>query len=153
MKVFLKEDVRNLGLAGTIVHVADGYARNFLFPRGLAEPADKNAETQAKNKLSAEEFRKAGELAAAQELAKRLGDAAVELSASAGEDGKLYGSITSAHIVKALQDKYGIALDKRKVLLEAPIRAYGAYTLEVKLAAGVAAELKVSVVAADGGKK
>ena len=102
MKVFLKQDVKNLGKAGTIVNVSDGYARNFLFARGLAVEADKNAQSQAKNKESAEAYRKEQELAAAKELAAKVEAVTVKISASAGADGKLYGSVTASHIADAL---------------------------------------------------
>ncbi len=145
MKVFLKEDVRNLGKAGTIVNVSDGYARNFLFARGLAVEADKNAESQAKNKQSAEAFRRAQELAAARELAAKIEAAEVKISATAGADGKLYGSVTAAHIADALKEQKGIEVDKRKIVLDAPIRTFGKCRLDVKLYQGVVAKLSVTV--------
>lgn len=145
MKVFLKEDVRNLGKAGTIVNVSDGYARNFLFKRGLAVEADKNAESQAKNKQSAEAFRKEQELSAARELAAKIERVTVKISASAGADGKLYGSVTAAHIADALKEQASLDVDKRKIVLDAPIRTFGALKLDVKLYPGVVAKLSVSV--------
>lgn len=145
MKVFLKEDVRNLGKAGTIVNVSDGYARNFLFARGLAVEADKNAESQAKNKQSAEAFRIEQEKKAARALAEQLESAGVKIHATAGADGKLYGSVTAAHIADALKEQAGLAIDKRKIVLDAPIRSFGTTKLDVKLYAGITAKLTVTV--------
>lgn len=146
MKVFLKQDVKNLGKAGTIVNVSDGYARNFLFARGLAVEADKNAESQAKNKQSAEAYRREQELAAARALAEKIAAVKVSITASAGSDGKLYGSVTAAHIADALKQQTGIEVDKRKIVLEAPIRTFGHSILDVKLCSGVTAKLTVAVV-------
>lgn len=145
MKVFLKQDVKNLGKAGTIVNVSDGYARNFLFARGLAVEADKNAQSQAKNKESAEAFRREQELAAARALAEQLAKTPVTIQASAGADGKLYGSVTASHIADALKAQAKIELDKRKIVLDAPIRTFGTSILDVKLCAGVTAKLTVKV--------
>ncbi len=145
MKVFLKKDVRNVGLAGTIAEVSDGYARNYLIARGLAVEADRNAEAQAKNKQSAEAFKRSVELAGAKELKEKLERIDLRLTASSGADGKLYGSITAAHIAEELQKVSGIELDKRKIELSAPIRAIGEYPLTVRLYPGVTADLKVTV--------
>ncbi|MBR6530798.1 MAG: 50S ribosomal protein L9 [Clostridia bacterium] len=145
MKVFLKQDVKNLGKAGTIVNVSDGYARNFLFARGLAVEADKNAQSQAKNKESAEAYRREQELAAAKELAAKIAGVKVSIKASAGADGKLYGSVTAAHIADALKEQTKIEVDKRKIVLDAPIRTFGTSVLDVKLTSGVVAKLTVSV--------
>lgn len=145
MKVFLKQDVKNLGKAGTIVNVSDGYARNFLFARGLAVEADKNAQSQAKNKESAEAYRREQELAAARALAEKLSSAIVTIRQSAGADGKLYGSVTAAHISDALKEQTGIEVDKRKIVLSAPIRTFGSSILDVKLCAGVTAKVTVKV--------
>ena len=145
MKVFLKADVRNVGAAGTIVEVADGYARNFLLARGLAVPADRNAEAQAKNKQSAEAFKKSVELAEANKLKEKLETLHLVFTATSGADGKLYGSITAAHIADELLQKEHIELDKRKIELSSPIRATGDYELIVRLAQGVTAKLKLTV--------
>ena len=145
MKVFLKQYVKNLGKAGTIVNVSDGYARNFLFARGLAVEADKNAQSQAKNKESAEAYRREQELAAARALAEKLSSAIVTIRQSAGADGKLYGSVTAAHISDALKEQTGIEVDKRKIVLSAPIRTFGSSILDVKLCAGVTAKVTVKV--------
>ncbi|MBQ2731113.1 MAG: 50S ribosomal protein L9 [Clostridia bacterium] len=145
MKVFLKQDVKNLGKAGTIVNVSDGYARNFLFARGLAVEADKNAQSQAKNKESAEAYRKEQELAAAKELAAKVEAVTVKISASAGADGKLYGSVTASHIADALASQAKLSVDKRKIVLDAPIRTFGTSRLDVKLYPGVTAKLTVVV--------
>lgn len=145
MKVFLKQDVKNVGKAGTIVNVSDGYARNFLFARGLAVEADKNAQSQAKNKESAEAYRREQELAAARALAEKISAAKVKISASAGADGKLYGSVTTSHIADALKAQTGIEVDKRKIVLEENIRTFGTTVMDVKLCPGVTAKLTVAV--------
>ncbi|MEA4831318.1 50S ribosomal protein L9 [bioreactor metagenome] len=145
MKVFLKEDVKSLGKKGDIVNVSDGYARNFLFPRGIAAIADAKAENEHKAKAESEKFRLAAELDEAKGTAKKLESLTVKLVASAGADGKLYGSITNSKVSEALAQQYGIYIERRKIAVDEPIKAYGAYKLEVKLYPGVGASLNILV--------
>ena len=145
MKVFLKQDVKNLGKAGTIVNVSDGYARNFLFARGLAVEADKNAQSQAKNKESAEAYRREQELAAARALAEKLSSAIVTIRQSAGADGKLYGSVTNDQIATALKAQHGVEVDRRKLEQEEPIKSAGQSFVTLKLYPGISTRMIVHV--------
>lgn len=133
MKVLLLADVKGKGRKDQIVNVSDGYARNFLFPKKLAVEADAKALADAKNKEEAKEYKIEQDKAAARELATKLEGVVVKIKATAGADGRLYGSITTADIAAALQEQAGIQLDKRKIVADGAIKAYGSYTLTVKL--------------------
>ena len=133
MKVMLLQDVKGQGKKDQIVNVSDGYARNFLFPRKLAVEADAKAMADAKNKEAAKQFKIEQDKAAARDVAARLEAVQVKIKATAGADGRLYGSITTADVADALKEQAGIELDKRRIVSEAPIKAFGSYTLEAKL--------------------
>ncbi len=147
MKVILKEDVEKLGKAGVVVDVADGYGRNFLIPRKLAVEAtgkhlkalehEKRVVVEHQQKLRKE----------AEALARRIAETSVTLTHQAGEEGKLFGAVTSREIAEALA-REGIAVEKRHVLLEEPIKQLGEYRVPVKLHSEVTAELQVWVVKA-----
>lgn len=145
MKVILLQDVKAQGKKDQIINVSDGYAKNFLFPKGLAKPADAQSLNDIKNKKAAEEHRIAVEHAEAKATAERLESIMLKIPASSGADGKLYGSITSKDIVEALAAQAGITLDKRKILSDEPIRTYGAYTREVKLFQDVVGKIHLTV--------
>ena len=132
MKVMLLKDVKGQGKKDEIVNVSDGYARNFLFPRKLAIEADAKALADAKNKEDAKNFKIEQEKAAARAIAEKLCGVTVKIKATAGADGRLYGSITTADIAKALKEQ-GIEIDKRKIVADGAIKAFGSYTLDVKL--------------------
>ncbi|HEU4570912.1 MAG TPA: 50S ribosomal protein L9 [Gemmatimonadales bacterium] len=144
MEVILREDVQALGKAGQVVKVKDGYARNFLFPRNLAYEATEGN----KKRIAAEQAARAGKLAAekaaAEELAGRLAGARVTLTAKAGEEGKLFGSIGGADIAEALAHQ-GFVVDKRRVDLGHPIKTTGEHTVSVKLHPEVTAQVRVTV--------
>lgn len=145
MKVILKEDVKNLGLAGSIVNVADGYARNFLIPRNLAvEASTKNVKALEQERKRIEEAaRKAKEMA--QEISKRLSSITLQIKAKAGEEGKLFGSITNADISEALK-KEGFDIDKRRIVLEEPIKRLGSYTVNVKLHQEMTVPVNINII-------
>lgn len=145
MKVILKEDVKNLGLAGSIVNVADGYARNFLIPRNLAvEASTKNVKALEQERKRIEEAaRKAKEMA--QEISKRLSSITLQIKAKAGEEGKLFGSITNADISEALK-KEGFDVDKRRIVLEEPIKRLGSYTVNVKLHQEMTVPVNINII-------
>jgi len=147
VKVVLREDVESLGNKGDLVDVADGYARNYLVPRGLALKATKGVVAQAEAMRRNREARDVRDRGAAQELAARLTSSPVQVKARAGDGGKLFGSITSADIVAAVQAATGVELDRRKVSLGEPIRELGDAEVPVKLHADVDVVLAVSVVA------
>ncbi len=133
MKVLLLADVKGKGKKDQIVNVSDGYARNFLFPKKLAVAADAKAMADAKNKEDARLFKIEQDKAAAREIAAKLEAAVVKIKASAGADGRLYGSITTQDIADALKEQASIEVDKRKIVSDGAIKAFGSYTLDVKL--------------------
>ena len=129
----LLKDVKGQGKKDEIVNVSDGYARNFLFPRKLAIEADAKALADAKNKEDAKKFKIEQDKAAAREIAEKLQGVTVKIKATAGADGRLYGSITTADVAEALKEQSGIEVDKRKIQQNGAIKAFGTYTLDVKL--------------------
>ncbi len=133
MKVMLLQDVKWQGKKDQIINVSDGYARNFLFPKKLAIEADAKALADAKNKEAAKQYKIEQDKAFAREIASKLEGIQVKIKATAGADGRLYGSITTADVAAALKEQAGIELDKRKIVSDSPIKAFGGYTLEVKL--------------------
>lgn len=144
MRVVLKQDVKGLGKRGEIVNVSDGYARNFLFPKGLAGTADAKAENELKNQISSKEYKEKVALEEAQALKKKLEGLEVHAKATAGADGKIYGSVTNARVSELLEEQHGVKVDKRKISMEA-IKNYGTFHVDVKLHTGVNASLKVVV--------
>lgn len=144
MKVVLLQDVKGLGKKGELVNTSDGYARNFLFPRKLAGQADSQALAELKNKESAEKHKLETEIAAAKETAAKLEGRTIKLSAKAGANGKLFGSVTSKDVAKAISDELKIDVDKKKVEVE-DIKSFGVYPVEVKVYNGISASLYVSV--------
>ncbi len=145
MKVVLTQDVKGQGKKNDIIEVSDGYARNFLFPRKLAIVADAKAINDVKNKKSSEQHKIDVEKASARELASKLEDIKVVISAEAGKDGRFYGAVTSKDISEALKAQTKIEIDKRKIELDAPIKAFGTYIVEVKLYSGISGKLNVQV--------
>ncbi len=145
MKVLLLADVKGKGKKDQIVNVSDGYARNFLFPKKLAVEADAKALADAKSKEEAKEYKIEQDKAAARELAAKLEGTVVKIKATAGADGRLYGSITTADIAQALQEQSGIQIDKRKIVADGAIKAYGSYTLTVKLYPEIQGKLNLVV--------
>ncbi len=145
MKVILKADVKGSGKAGDLVNVSDGYAKNFLFKKGLAAPATAQNLSEKKAKDEAAEHRLAEELAQAEKTAERLEGKTINLTAKAGSAGRLFGSVTAKEIAKAVSQGFGIPLDKRKISLESDIKAFGVYNFTVKLHTKVSANMKVSV--------
>ena len=145
MKVLLLADVKGQGKKDQIVEVSDGYARNFLFPKKLAVVADAKVMSEAKSKEEAKQFRLKEEKAAAKALAEKLAALTVKITASSGGDGRLYGSITSKDIAEKLKEQHKIEIDKRKLVLQDNIKAYGTYEVEVKVYPEISAKLKVTV--------
>ena len=144
MKVVLKQDVKGQGKAGQLVNVSDGSARNFLFPRQLAVPADAQAMNELRTKEEAAQYHARVEKEAALESAAKLKDATVKISAKAGSSGRLFGAVTTKEVAEALNKQFGIQVDKRKIAMD-DIKAYGTYAAEIKLHAGVVAKFSVTV--------
>ena len=145
MKVVLLQDVKGQGKKDDIVNVPDGYARNFLFPRKLAAEADKKVLNDIKNKEAAKARRIELEKAAARETAEKLQSLLVKIPIQSGADGKLYGSVTTKDIAEALLAQHGVEVDRRKIVLDNPIKAYGTYTVDIKLYPEIAGKLNVLV--------
>lgn len=148
MEVILREDVLHLGHIGDIVKVRPGYARNYLLPRGLATVADKrNLRVLEHEKRIVDEKRKRA-MSAAEQLAKKIASTAVSITARAGDEGKLFGSVTNIDIERALGDA-GLTIERRRIRLDEPIKALGDYKVPISLSAGVQAEVTVTVVRLD----
>ena len=147
MKIVLRADVDNLGKKGDMVEVADGYARNFLVPKGLALKASRGAEKQAESMRRNRDAHDRREREAAEAVASQLSGRTVTVLARAGEGGKLFGSVTAADIADAVQRDLGVEIDRRKLGLDEPLKELGTTELPVKLHADVVAVVTVEVAA------
>lgn len=145
MKVILKQDVKGLGKKESMVEVSDGYARNFLFPRSLAVEASSSNINIMNTKKEAEKAKSDREIAKAKELAEKINSTTVVLKAKAGENGKLFGSITSKDIADNLKANFKLDVDKKKIHLEDSLKSLGTTEVDVKLHAGIIAKLKVKI--------
>ena len=147
MNVILRKDIAGVGMRGDIVTVADGHARNYLLPRGLAFVATDGAIAQAEKMRRARDAREAADREAARNLAESLGAKAVTVKAKAGKEGRLFGSVTTSDIAAAISAQAGVAIDRKAIVADA-IRTTGSHTVSVRLHADVECTVKVSVVAA-----
>lgn len=147
MKVVLRSDVESLGKKGDLLEVANGYARNYLVPRGLAIVATKGVVAQSAAMRRNREVRDSRDREAAQALAARLTATGVEIKARAGEGGKLFGSVTSADVAAALAALTGVELDRRKIELAEPLKALGSAEATVRLHPEVVVAIAIEVVA------
>ena len=145
MKVVLKTDVKGTGKKDEMVEVSDGYARNFLLPRGLAVAANAAAVNEVRTKESAKRHHAEVELADAQATAKKIGGMTVTVKAKAGQGGRLFGAVTGKDIAEAVNKAAGVSIDKRKVVLDADIKNYGQYEVEIKVYPSVTAKVTVVV--------
>ena len=145
MQVILLQDVKGTGKKGELVNVSDGYARNFLFPRKLAKEADAQALTELRNAEQSRLHKIAVETAQAEENKKKLEGQILNMTAKAGQGGRLFGSVTSKEIANEIKQRYGLDVDKRKIVLDSDIKAFGTYNCEVKLYTGISANIKVKV--------
>ena len=148
MKIVLRDDVENLGHKGDVVDVADGYARNYLVPRGLAMKATKGVVAQAEAMRRNRSAKEARDVEAAQTQAAQLEGARIEIPARAGEGGKLFGSVTATDVADAIQAQRGIEVDRRRVGLDEPVKELSEVDVEVKLHTDVTVTVTVAVVAA-----
>lgn len=144
MQVILKTDIKGLGKKGEKVSVSDGYARNYLIPRSLAAELNAQLITELKNKENAEAHKAAEELARARQYADELNGKTIKMTAKGGQNGKLFGSVTSKEIAAEIKAEYGIDIDKRKITVE-DIKAFGTYNAEIKIHPSVTASLYVVV--------
>ena len=146
MKVILKQDIKGVGKKDQIVNATDGYARNFLFPRNLAVPADSGNMNNLKAKNESMAYRKGEDLKEAKELAEKMKSITVKISVKAGDNGRLFGAVTSKEIAEALKNDFNIIVDKKKVLLTESIKSPGVTKVEIKLNEGVMAKVSVMVI-------
>ena len=146
MKVILKQDIKNVGKKDEIINAADGYARNFLFPKGLAVPADNTNLNELKLKKKSVANQKAKDLENSKKLAEELKTKTVTIEVKAGENGKLFGGVTSKEISTALKEQLNVDIDKKKILTDI-IKQEGLYRVDLKLLEGVTATVKVHVKA------
>ncbi len=144
MKVVLKQDVKGLGKKGELVNASDGYARNFLFPKNLAVEANAQNMTELKNREQAAKYKIETETAEAKKNAERISGKTIAITAKAGQNGKLFGSVTAKEIAEKIEKDFGIKTDKRKITVE-DIKQFGTYEFEIKLYTGVSAKLFVRV--------
>jgi large subunit ribosomal protein L9 len=147
MKIVLRTDVDQVGKKGDIIDVADGYARNFLVPKGLAFRATEGVEAQATAMRRGRDLRDATDRSAAEEVAKTLVARTVTIVARAGAEGKLFGSVTTTEIAEAVATQTGIEIDRRKLHLTEPIKALGTHLVPAKLHADVEFPITVEIVA------
>ena len=147
MKVILKADVKSLGKKGDLVNASDGYARNFLFPKGLAVEANATAMNDFNNKESAKKFHKSEEIKAANEVKEKLDGKTYAFTAKAGANGKIFGSVTAKDVAEKVNADLGTSIDKRKIYMQ-DIKAFGTVQAEVKVYQGIVAKIFVKVTEA-----
>ncbi|MDD3878875.1 MAG: 50S ribosomal protein L9 [Syntrophomonas sp.] len=147
MKVILKQDVKNLGKAGEIKEVSDGYARNFLIPRGFVEEATKDKVKENEEKRLKLQRKMDKELSDAEKIKDKLQGKSITVKARAGGVDRLFGAVTSREISEVLQQELGVAIDKKKIELPNPIKQLGEYKVKVKVYPSMQAEIKVIVAA------
>lgn len=145
MKVILTQDVKAQGKKGQIIEVSDGYAKNFLLKKGLAIEATAQALNDLKGKEAAKQHQIEVDRRNAKDIAQKLTAISVKIKGTAGADGRFYGSITAKDIAQALQEQHGIEIDRRKLQLDAPIKAFGSYSIEIKLYPEVTGKVQLVV--------
>ena len=145
MQLILKKDVQNIGEVGDIVNVKDGYARNYLFPKNLAVPADAQNMNVLNAKKASEQHKKDLECEEAKKVQEKMKNIVLKITTKAGENGKTFGSITSKEIAETLEKQFKIKVDKKKIMLPEQIKTLGTYVVDIKLYEGVVGKLTVSV--------
>lgn len=147
MKVILMSDVKALGSRGAVVDVAEGYANNFLLPRGLAAEASKGAMAQLEQQNKAKAKRDAEDLASAKEIADKIEAHAFRVEAKAGGNGKLFGAVTNANVADAIHAALGVEIDRHKIEVPDNIKSLGSYPVEIRLGKNIVAKTTVKVIA------
>lgn len=142
MKVILKQDVKGLGKKDEIINASDGYAKNYLIPRGIAVEATTGNLNETKNKQQAQVEKKKRELEIAKDFATQLNNKTVVIKAKAGESGKLFGAISNKDVADAIKAQFKIDIDKKKIVMD-PIKAVGEHTAEIRIYTGVVAKITV----------
>ena len=147
MKVILLDNIKGVGKKDQIINANDGYARNYLFPKKLAVEANKENLAKLKSKQNSEAHKKDLEKQKAEELKQKLSKIELRINVKAGENGKIFGSITSKEVSAELKKQYNIEIDKKKIILKEPIKELGAFTLDIKLYEGIIGKLKINILA------
>lgn len=145
MKVILLQDIKSVGKKDQLIEASDGYARNYLFPRKLAVEANNTNLSLLKGKKASEQHKKDIEMQKANKFKKELESKTIEIKTNVGENGKIFGSITSKQISEELEKQFKIQVDKKKIILDEPIKNSGAYTVQAKLYEGIHCSLKINV--------
>ena len=146
MKVILLQDIKGVGKKDEIINASDGYARNFLLPKKMAVEADKNNLNKLNVKKENEKQRKQNELENAKEIAEKMKTITLKIKAKSGENGKIFGGITSKEIAENLKEQYNINVDKKKISIQETIKILGNYFVEIKLHEGITAKLAISII-------
>ena len=149
MKLVLLQDVKNVGKRGTLVDVADGYARNYLLPKKLAAPATDGVIRSLGKEAADLKAKKLREREQAQELAEELGSKILQIPVRVGENGKLFGSVTSQDIADAVKQQLGHSLDKKTIQLKEPLKTLGEHVVHAKIHSDVSAHLRLNLAAAE----
>ena len=146
MKVILLDNIKGVGKKDEIINASDGYARNFLLPKKLAVEANSANMSKLKAKQDSDQYRKNVEKEEAQKISEKLKGILLKISVKAGENGKIFGSITSKEIAENLKTQYQIEVDKKKIELKEPIKTLGSFTVQIRLYEGVVGNLKVQMI-------
>ena len=146
MKVILLDNIKGVGKKDQIINASDGYARNFLFPKKLAVEANNENMAKLKAKENSNQYKKSQEKEDAQKLSEKLKGILVKISVKAGENGKIFGSITSKEIADTLKEEYKIDIDKKRIDLKEPIKTLGNFSVSVKLYEGVTGILRIQII-------
>ncbi|MCI8637152.1 MAG: 50S ribosomal protein L9 [Clostridia bacterium] len=146
MKVILKADIKGVGKKDEVINASDGYARNFLFPKNLAVEANNENMLKLKAKQNSAKFQKDQEKEEAMKTADKLSKILLKIQVKAGENGKIFGGVSSKEIAQELEKQYKIAVDKKKIDLKETIKTLGMQTIEIKLFEGVIGKLKIDVI-------
>ena len=146
MKVILKADIKGIGKKDEIINTSDGHARNYLLPRGLAVEANNENMSKLKAKQDSAKFKKSQEKEEAIKIADKLGKICLKIKVKSGENGKIFGGVSSKEIAQELEKEYKINVDKKKIELKETIKTLGMRTIEIKLFEGVVGKLKIDVI-------
>ena len=146
MKVILKDNIKGVGKKNEVINASDGYARNFLFPKNLAVEATPENMNKLNSQNEAKQYKKDVEKEKAKEIAKKLENITLQIKVQAGENGKIFGSVSSKEISESLEKQYKISIDKKKIELKEPIKVLGTRTVEARLFEGVIGKIKLNVI-------
>ena len=146
MKVILKDNIKGVGKKNEVINASDGYARNFLFPKNLAVEATAENMNKLNSQNEAKQYKKDVEKEKAKEIAKKLENITLQIKVQAGENGKIFGSVSSKEIAESLEKQYKISIDKKKIELKEPIKVLGARTVDARLFEGVIGTVKVNLI-------